>query len=158
MPTYLQFASQPNEPVYDLGVSDFMTMMPGMSYANSAHWGMSSNNYGGTQDFFHSPPQACSQAMPTPSVPTPQPHMHIQPPYIAAASPNRMAPPSIQSVHELPIRNMSHVSHASHASLTHLDCQNHHSSGPFRPSSWQFEPDFMHAGSHLPLKTAIFKK
>lgn len=156
VPTYLQFASQPNEPVYELGVSDFMTMMPGGSYADTAHWGMSSS-YGATQDFFNTTPQACSQTMPIPSAPAPQTHMHSQSAYIAASTPTQMVPPPTQLVHELPIRNISHVSHASHASLAHSDFQHQLSGGPFRPSVWQLEPEFMHA-SHLPFKTSIFRK
>lgn len=163
VPTYLQFASQPNEPVYDLGVSDFMTMMPGMSYANSAHWGMSSS-YGATQDFFDPTPQSCSQTMPTPSAPAPQPHMHSQPAYVAASTPPQMVLPPTQLVHELPIRNHSHVSqvshapHASFASLPHSDFTNQLSGGPFRPSRMQLEYEHMHASHHLPFKTSIFKK
>lgn len=156
VPTYLQFASQPTEPVYDLGVSDFMTMMPGMSYANSVHWGMSSS-YGATQDFFNTTPQMCSQTMPAPSAPAPQSHIHSRPAYAAASAPSQMVATSAQMVHDLPIRNLSHVSRTPNVSRAHPDVNRRSSSGPFRPSAYELEPEVMH-GSHLPFKTSIFKK
>lgn len=154
--TYLQYASQPHqEPVYDLGVSDFMTMIPGMSYANPHQgWMSGSTGYGGS-DFFATPApvQQCAQplAAPAAAVGPPQPQMQSQSMY--TATPTQLVPPPVQFPQELAIRP------ATHATMQSMSAFQHQSSGgPFRPSHWELEADFAHATSAVPYQTAIFRK
>ncbi|SMY29965.1 unnamed protein product [Zymoseptoria tritici ST99CH_1A5] len=159
--TYLQYGSQTHqEPVYDLGVPDFLTMIPGISYANTTHWGGMPPGYGelpAASNFFANvPPQTCAgQSIPTPSITTPQPQqIHPQPGYAATPTPTQLVPPPTQLTHDLPIRNNSHTT------LAHSDFQHQLGGGPggpFRPSFWQFEPEFMQASSCVPYQTAIFR-
>lgn len=146
VPTYLQYASQHHEePVYDLGVSDFMTMIPGMSYANPHQAWASSSSYG--SDFFGPSVQQCTQAIPTPSAPAPQP----QPVYVHAPQ-TPLVPPPTQMPQELAIRSVSHGTAPQHVGIQHQ------LGGPFRPSAWELEPDFAQATSQMPFQTSIFRK
>ena len=153
VPTYLQYSSQPHhEPVYDLGVSDFMTMIPGMSYANPHQAWMSGSSY--TSDFYATPGpvQQCTQPAPTPSVAAPpQPQIQPQPVYIPA-TPTQLVPPTTQMPQELAIRTVSFTTVQQNPGFQH------HSSGPFRPSMWELEPDFVQATSQMPFQTSIFRK
>jgi ubiquitin thioesterase protein OTUB1 len=157
--TYLQYASQPHhEPVYELGVSDFLTMIPGISYANTPQWGGSmSSSYGevsGASNFFvNAPQQTCAgQANPTPSIPTPQPQQSLpQPSYVATSTPTQLVPPPSQLTHDLPIRN------GSHTALPPSDFHSQLGGGIFRPSCYQMEPGFGRISSHAQYQTAIFR-
>ena len=151
--TYLQYASRPHqEPVYELGVSDFMTMIPGMSYANPHQGWMSSSSYAGS-DFFTTPApvQQCTQAIPTPSAPAPQPQMQHQTVYLPATPTHLVAPPT-QMPQDLAIRAVPHASMQLHSGFQHQP------TGPFRPSAWELEPDFAQQMSQMPFQTSIFRK
>lgn len=152
--TYLQYASHThNEPVYDLGVSDFMTMIPGMSYANPHQsWMSGSTGYAGS-DFFATPApvQQCAQPLATPAAPALQPQIQSQPMY--TATPTSYVPPPAQLPQELAIRTVPQ------ASMQNLPAyQPHSTGGPFRPSHYELEPDFVQATSAVPFQTAIFRK
>ncbi|KAK4495406.1 hypothetical protein PRZ48_013737 [Zasmidium cellare] len=153
VPTYLQYGSS-HDPVYDLGVSDFMTSIPGMSYANLSQPGWMSSSYASGVDFLNTPApvQACTQALPTPSAPAPQPQISSQPVYVPASTPSQMVPPPTQMPHELAIRTS-----VAQPSLAHNDFQHQLSIGPFRASAWQYEPDFVSATSQMPFQTSIFR-
>lgn len=152
--TYLQYGSHTHqEPVYDLGVSsmpDFMTLIPGMSYATpSQSWNLPSN-YGSMSDFsFSAQASSCTPALSTPSPQDPLSHMNSQPVYASASTPTQMVPPPTQLTHDTPTRSAPHLTH---------DYQLQSNGGPFRPSAWQLEPDFMQATSHAPFQTSIFRK
>lgn len=153
VPTYLQYASQPHhEPVYELGVPDFMTMIPGMSYANPHQAWMSSSNYTGS-DFFVTPApvQPCPQAVPTPAAPAPQSQIQPQHMYVPPAT-THLVPPPIQMPQELPIRTVPHAAIPPHHNFQDQ------LGGPFRPSAWELEPDFVQATSQVPFQTSIFRK
>ena len=153
VPTYLQYASQPHhEPVYDLGVSDFMTMIPGMSYANPHQGWMSSSSYG-SSDFFATPGpvQQCTQAMPTPSAPAPQPQLQHQTVYLPA-TPTQLVPPPNSMPQDLAIRTVPHATMQQHNGFQPQP------TGPFRPSAWELEPDFVQATSQVQFQTSIFRK
>ncbi|KAK5164317.1 uncharacterized protein LTR77_010012 [Saxophila tyrrhenica] len=149
VPTYLQYASQPyHEPVYDLGLPDFMTTIPGMSYANP-HQAWVGSSYADS-DFFGSsaPVQQCPQPIPAPAVPAPQPQMQAAPVYVPAATAH-LVPPPTQMPEELVIRTVPQANVSSHQGFAPQ------STGPFRPSTWQLEADM---SQHTPLQTAIFRK
>ena len=153
VPTYLQYASQHHqEPVYDLGVSDFMTMIPGMSFASPHQGWMSGSSYSGP-DFFTSPTtvQQCTQPIPTPSAPPSQPQMQPQPVYLPA-TPTHLVPPPTQMPPELAVRTAQHAIVPPHPGFQHQP------TGPFRPSAWELEPDFAQATSSMPFQTSIFRK
>jgi ubiquitin thioesterase protein OTUB1 len=159
--TYLQYGSQPHqEPVYELGVPDFLTMIPGISYANAPQWGGMPTTFGSdsvSSDFFTNvPPQTCGmgQSIPTPSAPAPQPQQINAPVNYTSATPTptQLVPPPSQLTHDLPIRN------GSHTALVQSDFHSQLGGGPFRPSIWQMEPDFGHTSSHVQYQTAIFRK
>lgn len=152
IPTYLQYASHPHhEPAYELGVSDFMTMIPGMSYANPHQAWMSPSNYTGSE-FFASPDpvQTSPQAVPR-MAPAPQPQIQPQHMYVPSTTAH-LVPPPIQMPQDLPIRIVQHASVSSHHAF------HHQLGGPFRPSIWEFEPDVVHATSQVPFQTSIFRK
>ena len=152
VPTYLQYASHPHqEPAYDLGVSDFMTMIPGMSYVNPHQSWISSSDYAGS-DFFTSPApvQPCAPPLVTPAAPAVQPQ--VQPVY--AAPPNQLVPPPTQFPQELAIRTAPHAP-TTMQSLSSLQQQ---MVGPFRPSAWELEPDFMQATCSTPFQTNQFRE
>lgn len=155
MPTYLQFASQPyQDPIYDLGVSDaVMTMIPGGSYANPHQAWISSSSYAGGDIFGLAPSvQTCSPAIPTPAAPAPQPQM-MQPSHTyVPPTTTHLVPPPTQMPQELAIRTVPHATVPAHHGYQHQ------MGGPFRPSAWELEPDFVYATSQVPLQTAIFRK
>lgn len=155
MPTYLQYASQNHEPVYDLGVSDFMTSIPGMSYANLPQSSWMSSTYGAGTDFFttQAPVQSCAQTVPSPPAPAPQPQVQSQPVYVPATTPTQMVAPTSHMPHELAIRT-----NVTQPALAQSDFHNQLSGGPFRPSLWQLESDFVSATSQMPFQTSIFRK
>ncbi|EME38717.1 hypothetical protein DOTSEDRAFT_75461 [Dothistroma septosporum NZE10] len=156
VPTYLQFATQAFEPVQDLGVSEWMTSIPGMSYANmsqSSSW--TSSNFSSGADFFNTPApvSSCAPAVPTPPpAPATQPHVQSQAMYVPSSTPTQMVPPPTQMPHEMAIR----TSVPQHT-LGHPDLPHQLSGGPFRPSVWQLEPDFVQATSSMPFQTSIFR-
>lgn len=149
--TYLQYASQEPQGVYDLDVSDYMTMIPGMSYANPPSGWSSASTY--SSDFFgaSAPVQQCAQPVPTPSAPAPQPQLQPQTIYIPAAQVQLVAPPT-QMPQDLAIRTVTHASAPAHTGFQHQ------LGGPFRPSVWELEPDFYQATSQMPFQTSIFRK
>lgn len=155
IPTYLQYASHPHqEPVYDLGVPDFMMNIPGMSFANPHQAWMSNSSYAGS-DFFSTPTpaQPCAQPVSTPVASIPQPQIQPQAVYVSATpSHHHLVAPPLQMPQEMAIRP------ASHAGLAHASFQHQVSAGPFRPSVWELEPDFVQATSHVPFQTSIFRK
>ena len=150
VPTYLQYASQPHhEPVYDIGAPDFMTMIPGMSYANPQQGWSSSSSY--ESDLFgaSAPVQQCSQPVPHPSVSAPQPQLQRQSAY-GPATPTTLVPPPSQMPQDLAIRSVPN-------GLPHPGFQ-HQLGGPFRPSAWELEPNFVQATSQVQFQTSIFRK
>jgi len=160
IPTYLQFGSSQtyHEPIGHYGaVDEFMTMIPGMSFASSPNGWLSASSYG--SDFFAAPTpaQSCVQHLPTPVAapvqPQLQPQVSCQPVYVPP-TPSELAPP-ISLSHDLPIRS---VPHATHASLPMVTYQHHLPGGPFRSSAYELEPGFAQAMSYRPLETAQFRK
>lgn len=149
VPTYLQYSSQPHQdPVYDLGVSDFMTMIPGMSYANASS-GWVSGSY--ASDFFTtSAVSQSTQPTATPVTPAPQSQIQAQAPQYVPALSTPMAPPT-QFPQEMAIRTVPQ------ATLTNSTFQQQLSS-PFRHSVYAVDPEFVHATSQTPFQTSIFKK
>ena len=152
--TYLQYASHTHhEPVYDLGVQpDFMTMIPGMSYANPHQGWMSSSSYTDS-DFFPTPApiQPCASVISTPSAPAPQQQLQTQPVYVPATPTQLVAPPN-QITQEFAIRTVPHANMNAHHGFQQQ------MSGPFRPSAWELEEGFAQTMSHMPFQTAIFRK
>ena len=151
--TYLQFASHDHEPVYDLGNQpDFMTMIPGMSYANPHQGWISSSSYTDS-DFFPTPApmQSCAPVVPTPASPAPQQRLQPQPVYVPATPTQLVAPPN-QITQELAIRNVPHaIMQLHHGFQQQLP-------GPFRPSAWELEEGFAQTMCHTPFQTSIFRK
>lgn len=157
VPTFFQFGSHThNEPVYDLDVSDLMTVIPGMSFATPQQGWLSASSYGAASDFFPTPTpaQPCAQPLSTPTaVPAPPPpQMQVRPVYVPP-QPVSMPPPPTQMPQDLTVRTVPHsVSQA-------VAFPQHPGSGhPFRSSHWELEPDFVQATSHVPFQTAIFRK
>ncbi|KAK5117486.1 hypothetical protein LTR85_008871 [Meristemomyces frigidus] len=151
IPTYLQYSSHThNEPVYDLGVSDFMTAIPGMSYANPHQAWLSSSSYGSDLFASSTPVQQCAPPVSTPAPPL-QPQIQPQPVYLSATPPHLVAPPS-QMPQELAIRTVPHP----HASLAHAAFQ-HQLGGAFRRSAWELEDGFVQATSSIPFQTSQFR-
>ena len=153
VPTYLQYASHPyQEPAYDLGVSDFMTMIPGMSYANQHTGWISSSSYGDSDFYMNAAPvQPCAQVVPTPVDPVPQPQMQPQTVYMPTTQAHLVAPP-LQMPQELAIRSVSHT-----GIPPHLDIHDQ-VTGRFRPSTYQIKPEIIQATSYMPFQTSIFRK
>lgn len=153
VPTYLTYASQPfYEPASDLNVSgmpDFMTLLPGMSYANQAPFcGMpgSYDSYDSASDFgFNSngkaPVTACT---PTPSAPAPQSHVQSQSMFAATSTPVQMVPPPSQLTHDIDVRTIPQLGHSDFGG------------GPFRPNQYTFDSAF--ASHSQPFQTSIFRK
>lgn len=151
--TYLQYASHPNQdPVYELGVSDFMTMIPGMSYANPQQGWMSvSNGYTGS-DFLttSTPVPQCTQPLATPDTSV-QPQMQSQAMY--TATPAQLVPRPMQLPQELAVRSVPSACAQNLSTFQHEA-----TGGPFRPSHWQLQPHFAEATSAAQFQTAIFRK
>ncbi|KAF2720344.1 cysteine proteinase [Polychaeton citri CBS 116435] len=165
VPTYLQFGSHAhNDPIYDLGVPDFMTMIPGMSYASSCGGGWMSSN----SNMGFAPPdpfQPVSSVPPAPSVApisqastTPVPRlathtsMQPQPPYsVQPAHASTPALPPNQIVQqEFSLDEVPQAS-AAHPIQTQLV-----GGGPFRPSMWELKPD-LQATTQVQFQTSIFR-
>jgi ubiquitin thioesterase protein OTUB1 len=154
VPTYLQYGSQTfYEPASDLNVSgmpDFMTLLPGMSYANQAPFcGVPSSydSYESASDFgFNTngkaPVTACTPT--TPSAPAPQSHVAAQSMFAPASTPAQMVPPASQLTHDIDVRTVAPLAHSDFGA------------GPFRPSRHTFDSAFM-SGSQ-PFQTSIFRK
>lgn len=158
--TYLQFGSSQtyHEPVGHYGaVDDFVTMIPGMSFASSPNGWLSASSYG--SDFFAAPTpaQSCVQHLPTPVAapvrPQIQPQVAPQQVYVPP-TPAELAPP-ISLTHDLPIRP---VPQAAHAAIPMATYQHQLSGGPFRSSAYELEPGFVQATAYRPPETAQFKK
>jgi ubiquitin thioesterase protein OTUB1 len=137
--------------------ADNLMFIPGMSIAPSSNGWLSGPGYG--SDFFttpFAPLQTCAPAVPTPVAPAPQPQMLSQttpqPAYGAGAQASHVMPPT-QIPTELAIRSMPHAEHAGVPPL------NPKADGPFRPSHYEYEADYLQTMSHhMPLTTSIFKK
>jgi len=147
--TYLQYASQPyHEPAYDISMPDFMTAIPGMSFANP-HQAWVGSSYADS-DFFGSsaPVQQCPQPISAPVIAAPQPQLQAASVYVPAATAH-LVPPPTQMPEELVIRTVPHASVSSHESFAL------HTAGPFRSSQWQLQANL---SQHTPLQTSIFRK
>ncbi|QIW99209.1 hypothetical protein AMS68_004727 [Peltaster fructicola] len=152
--TYLQISSHTyNEPVFDLPVADFMTMVPGMSMTNRQHGWISSNSYGGVCDFFPAPTpaQPCATAISTPASSASASTMIPQHSSYASHQTVLSLPPNHLPAQELTIRPATHS--MLQAGLPQIGA----SGGPFRPSHWELEPDIARATSQMPLQTSIFR-
>ena len=154
VPTYFQYASQPyHEPAYDLGVSDALAMIPGMSYANPQHGWMSSSSYSDSELFpTPGPPiQSCAPVGPTPATPAPQSQLPHQAVYVPPTPTQLVAPPNhIQQ--DFTLQSVPLASTQAHPIFQHQP------SGPFRHSAWEYEPGFAQAMFETPFQTTIFKK
>lgn len=150
VPAYLCHGSQPyQDPVFELGYSDFMTAIPGMSYANPHQSWLSSTSYGGP-DFFAAPIQQFKQPVSNAVASAPQPQP-IQPtPVYAPVAPPHVVPPPTQLSEELAIRTVPQSTVSSHPSFSIP------ADGPFRQSLWQLETG--HSTHMMPLQTSQFKK
>ncbi|PIA98140.1 Ubiquitin thioesterase otubain-like [Cercospora beticola] len=153
VPTYLQYGSQTYyEPAATFNGSDFMALLPGMSYANQTPFcGMPSSfdSYDSASDFnfttnSKAPVTTCTPAVPTPSAPAPQPHMQSQSMFASASPPVQMVPPASQLAHDMVVRNVPQFNHSDFGG------------GPFRPSAWQFDSEFV-SQSQMPFQTSIFR-
>ncbi|KAL9526824.1 Ubiquitin thioesterase [Sphaerulina musiva] len=153
VPTYLQYSSQPfYEPASDLNFSampDFMTLLPGMSYANQAPFcgGVPSSydSYESASEFgfdtnSKAPVLSCT---PTPSAPAPQSHVQSQPMCASASTPVQMVAPPSQLTHDIDVRTVPQLGHAEFGA------------GPFRPSRHTFDSAFMSGSQHF--QTSIFR-
>jgi ubiquitin thioesterase protein OTUB1 len=150
VPAYLYHGSQTyQDPVLDLGFSDFLTAIPGMSYAiPPQNW--QSSSICGVSDFFGNPVQPFKQAAVTPidPAPAPRPHPIQTTPVYAAPAPNHLATPTEQLSDELVVRTVPQLSFPSNISYSNT--------GPFRQSLWQLETE--QQAHMLPLQTSQFKK
>nr|POE89985.1 hypothetical protein CFP56_20452 [Quercus suber] len=151
MPTYLQYSSRTHqEPAYDIDVMDFMTGIPGISYAPQ-HNCWSGSSYSGS-DFFSSQ-GAVQRRVESSASPNTQPQGQSRATCVREDSTQVSTPPE-QLSQELVMRAAPHAiaSHASSAAQHQLV-----GGGPFRPSAWELEGDFLSAQSQLPLTTSIFR-
>ncbi|WPH01714.1 Hypothetical protein R9X50_00456600 [Acrodontium crateriforme] len=142
--TYLQYHNEThNEPVMDLGMSDFMTMIPGMSYAGPQQSWLPGAGYG-YSDYLASPPASMPALVESPELQSRTQSMYIPTPR------TQMVPPSDEMPQDMDIRSDHHEETQPHFS-------GQSQTSPFRSSYYQFEPGFVSATSHVPFKTAIFK-
>lgn len=152
VPAYLCHGSQTfQDPVFELGFADFMTAIPGMSYANPHQSWLSSTSYGGS-DFFAAPVQPFKQPVATPIAPAPQPQpqpIQSAPLYAPVTTAHLIAPPT-QLTEALAIRTIAQPTSSSTPSFSNP------ANGPFRQSLWQLETD--HSAHMLPLQTSQFRK
>lgn len=145
MPTYLQFAPPPEDPVADLGVSDSTTMIPGSSLVCDQPGWLYHPVY---TDPHYTPTTFLIQH------PWPMPAACIAGP--AYAAPENMES-RLGDQLQLPRRDsMFSVMPLSHSGGCSVPCQ---PEGPkFRPSFWT-EPAFAAASRHsIEFRTAQFKK
>lgn len=153
--TYLQLSSHTyNDPVFEVPVADFMTMVPGMSMTNRQHGWLSSNSYGGLCDFLPTPTpaQPCASTISTPAPSTAVSTMLPQQSSFAPRQTALVLPPNHLPTQELPIRS------AAHSMMQPTFPQMGGSDGPFRPSHYTLDPDIARATSQMPLQTNIFRK
>lgn len=167
VPTYFQFGTiSGQEPVHEIGISDCLHMIPGMSFAGppqSLDWLPSSSASAHSSFSGPSPSkqqmqhQYSTQATDSFSSNAVQ-SMHSS--YLNGS----MKPPTVPShpqsqqqqlVRVLPMRRKSSLDSA----LPHLASPGElQSAGPFRSSAWELEPDFVQATSQGPLRTRAFQK
>nr|POF05450.1 hypothetical protein CFP56_69476 [Quercus suber] len=149
--TFVQYASHTHqEPAHDIGAMDFMTAIPGMSYAPQPN-GWSESTYS-SSNFFSSPGpgQHVKECSASPTI-QPQDVSHL--PSLPRHSRQLSMPPN-QLTQELVMRPARHVGTTYEASL--LPRHSVHESS-FRPSAWELEGDFLSAQSQLPFTTSIFR-
>jgi ubiquitin thioesterase protein OTUB1 len=134
VPTYLQSSLHHyEEPVMDLGMSDFMTMIPGMSLLSSqSNW--MPNQFYGVSDYC-----APTSAMPPAVVPAPAPmpvQHHAPPPVVPIATPAYV--PAVQT--PSPTSTTDHTfSPVSQTTFFNYDQLSYGGKGNFRPSTHMFE-------------------
>jgi ubiquitin thioesterase protein OTUB1 len=133
-----------------------MTLVPGMSYANQSQWSVpstydSASDFGFSNPFDKAPVSACTPAVPTPSASAPQPPAQPATVYAPANPSTTMVPPPTQLPQDMAIRTVPQVA-------THPELPPQVAGGPFRPSIYQLNPDFMSASSQMPFQTSIFRK
>ncbi|KAG9956116.1 cysteine proteinase, partial [Aureobasidium melanogenum] len=137
VPTYLQSSLHHyEEPVMDLGMSDFMTMIPGMSLLSSqSNW--MSNQFYGVSDY-----AAPTAAVPPPPPPAPAP-MSVQhhappppPPVVPVATPAYV--PATQTPSPTSTADYT-FSPVSQTTFFNYDQLSYGGKGNFRPSTHMFE-------------------
>lgn len=145
--TYLQYGTYEEEPIMDVGVPDFLAMMPGMSMVpNQSNW-MSNPFYTATESPYaqpplpvqhHAPPPA-SAVSPTYSLPAPVVH------------PNPMSPTSAQ---EFYTSNISPTEPVMHHNLFGLS-----QGSNFRPSKHMYAQGVMDSTPrNIDFQTTQFRK
>ena len=143
VPTYTQYSTHGDEMFYEHGVSDVMTMIPGISLVgNQGAWPC--NPLYGEPSFTQATlPMHISQ--PPPCTPVTQ----ITPSYAHVPTVARVAPP----VHDFAVAGPSMTNNLR------VGCTPD-SLGPFRPSRFQVETPFVNASSSLDadFRTSQFKK
>lgn len=138
VPTYLQSSLQHyEEPVMELGMSDFMTMIPGMSLlSNQSNW--MPNQFYGVSDYPASP----SAAAPTPAQPpAPMPVQHHVSPTVASTPAYMPAAPMMQQAPSPTTAtdyNYSPMSRTQ-SSFYNYDMLCSGGKGNFRPTTHMFE-------------------
>jgi ubiquitin thioesterase protein OTUB1 len=154
VPTYLQSSLHHyEEPVMDLGMSDFMTMIPGMSLlSNQSNW-MPTQFYG-VSDY-----AAPTCAMPPAPVPAPAPmpvQHHAPPPIVPVATPAYV--PAVQT--PSPTSTAEHTfSPASQTTFFNYDQLSYGGKGNFRPSTHMFQQNVADATAQNSVcQTAQFKQ
>ena len=156
--TYLQYSNQSHaEPAYAIGVPDFLTSIPGMSFAPTSqqNW-MSTGNFSNSDFFSPAVAQPSPQSLPPPPTTIHQQQVQqAQPVYGPLPVQHMMAPP-MQMSQELAIRAHPHSQQQHNASSPSNAFQQ--PGGPFRSSIWELQPDFVHVTSQVPLQTSIFRK
>ncbi|KAK6439264.1 hypothetical protein LTR95_004520 [Oleoguttula sp. CCFEE 5521] len=161
--TYLQFSSslyhdpgQLSSQCADFqNIPDFITTIPGMSFAQPHPGWMTSNGCGA--DFLT--PGTSHQAYAPPVAPAPQPqiqpHAVIQPPYVPTTPSSLSVTPPEYHTHGLAIRTVPHVNYAAmHAPP--MQTPSFSSDGPFRPSMWERYPH-VQATSGSTFQTSIMR-
>ncbi|CAD0084358.1 unnamed protein product [Aureobasidium vineae] len=121
------------EPVVDLGISDFMTMIPGMSLLSSqSNW--MPNQFYGVSDY-----AAPTAAVPPPPVPAPAPmpvQHHVPPPVVPVATPAYV--PAVQTPSPTSTADYT-FSPVSQTTFFNYDQLSYCGKGNFRPSTHMFE-------------------
>lgn len=134
VPTYLQSSLHHyEEPVMDLGMSDFMTMIPGMSLlSNQSNW--MSNQFYGVSDY--AAPTAAVPPPPAPAAaPMPAQH-HAPPPVVPVATPAYV--PATQTPSPTSTADYT-FSPVSQTTFFNYDQLSYGGKGNFRPSTHMFE-------------------
>lgn len=135
--TYLQYASHMDESITDLGMSDVMTMIPGISFVNGQQGWLSSPVYGQ-----HEPMPVHHQQAPPPP-PQPMAHTFIPP---------VLMPPPTQIAYEVPGPAYHPPAAATPQAFTTA-------TDNFRRSRFELSAEFARATSHsTALQTSQFKK